>query len=136
MEALTLTRHVYDEALEKVNTGLQGESYVSQFSVTFPNGINTANALEICRVIQAPTMENKVHLMRVCIQGKPVEVKCPNGDVEKFCMSNIDDILDALPLFQKEPLSLIAIADTLYGYVLKKSVRLSKPKEAAAETKA
>lgn len=135
MEAITLTRQIYNEALQKVNEGLQGESYVSLFKVTFPEGLNTANALEICRVIQAPTMENKIHLMRICIQGKNVEVTCPNGEVEKFYMSNVDDALEAFPLFQKEPLAAIAISDNIYGYVLKKSVRLSNEPKAGAARK-
>ena len=71
--------------------------------------------------------------MRVCIAGKNVEVKCPNGESMKFCMSNVDDVLEAIPLFKDEPLALVAIADSLYGYILKKYVRLSKPKEAAAK---
>jgi hypothetical protein len=71
--------------------------------------------------------------MRVCITGKKVEVKCPNGEIKKFLMSNVDDLLESFPLFQDEPMALIAIADSLYGYLLKKYVRLSKPREAAAD---
>lgn len=133
MEALTLTRQVYEEAIERMSE-IKGGSYVSLFTVTFPSGINTASTLEICRVLQTPTMENKIRLMRICIAGKNVEVKCPNGEVEKFCMTNQDDALEAFPLFVKEPLALLAIADDVYGYILKKSVRLSKPKTAAAMT--
>jgi hypothetical protein len=133
MEALTLTRADYDEALDYVNQNLGEESYLSLFSVTFPDGINTANTLEICRVIQSPTFENKLRLMKICIAGKNVEVKCPNGEVEKFCMTNIEDNLEGFPLFKKDPLALLAIADALYGHILKKYVRLSKPKVAAAE---
>lgn len=134
MEALTLTRADYDEALEKLNTGLEkGQTYLALFSVTFPDGINTANTLEICRVIQEPTFNNRLRLMKICIAGKNVEVKCPNGDVEKFCMTDVDDNLEGFPLFQKDPLALVAIADALYGHILKKYVRLSKPKAAAAE---
>lgn len=132
MEALTLTREIYDQAIEYVDKGLDDKSYLDLFSVKFPDGINTASALEICRVIQAPTTDNKVRLMKICIEGKNVEVKCPNGDTEKFCMSNISDNLDGFPLFEKDPLAIIAIADALYGYILKKYVRLSKPKAAAA----
>ena len=131
MEALTLNRQTYKDALAYVNEGLGDDSYVSLFSVTFPDGINTANALEICKVINAPSFENKVHLLRICVVGKNVEVKCPNGDIEKFCMNNVDDMLEAFPLFQKDPLALMAIADAIYGYILKKYVRLSKPVEAA-----
>ena len=133
MEALTLNHETYEEALETVNNGIGDKSYLAQFSVRFPDGINTANVLEICRVIQAPTLENKIRLMKICIEGKNVEVKCPNGDVEKFCMTNVGDNFEAFPLFQKDPLALLALADVLYGHILKKYVRLSKPKEAAAK---
>ena len=71
--------------------------------------------------------------MKLCVEGRNVEVKCPNGDVEKFCMSSQDADLDAIPLFVKEPLAVIAIADAIHGYILKKYVRLSKPKEAVAK---
>lgn len=131
MEALTLTREDYTKALDEISA--QDQTYTSQFSVTFPDGINTASVMEICRVIQAPTMENKVKLMRLCIKGKNVEVKCPNGDVEKFCMSSEDASFDSIPLFEKEPLALIVISDAIHGYILKKYVRLSKPGEAAAK---
>ena len=131
MEALTLDRKTYKDAIAYVNETLGDASYISLFSVTFPDGINTANAMEICKVINAPTFENKVHLLRVCITGKNVEVKCPNGETEKFCMNNVDDTFEAFPLFQKDPLALMAIADSVYGYILKKYVRLSKPVEAA-----
>lgn len=134
MEALVLTREDYKEGLERVDEACADGAYLGQFAVTFPDGINTASTLEICRIIQSPTMENKIHLMRLCIKGRNVEVKCPNGDTEKFCMSNENDNLEAFPLFVKEPLALLAIADNLYGYILKKYVRLSKPKAAAAQT--
>ena len=132
MEALTLNRRQYKDALAQINEILNDDSYVNLFEVKFPDGINTANTIEICRVVNTPTFDNKVHLMRICIAGKNVEVKCPNGDTKKFCMSNVDDVLEAIPLFKDEPLALIAIADSLYGHILKKYVRLSKPKEAAA----
>lgn len=132
MEALTLTHATYTEALDRINESLGEESYLSQFSVTFPEGINTASTLEICRIIQAPTFENKVRLMKICIEGKNVEVKCPNGETEKFCMSSVDDNFEGFPLFQKDPLALAAIADALYGHILKKYVRLSKTRETAA----
>lgn len=132
MEALTLTRATYTDALDKINETLNGESYVAGFSVKFPKGINTANTLEICRVIQAPTFENKVRLMRICIAGKNAEVTCPNGEVEKFCLTTADDSLEGFPLFQKDPVALVAISDAVYGHILKKYVRLSKPREAAA----
>ena len=133
MEALTLNRSVYKDAIAQINETLGDESYISMFSVTFPDGINTASALEICKVINAPTFENKVRLMRICIAGKNVEVKCPNGDVEKFCMTNVDDNFEGFPLIQKDPLAIMAIADCIYGYILKKYVRLSKPEAAAAK---
>lgn len=132
MEALTLDRSICDKALQDINNVLGEKTYISAFSVTFPDGINTANTLEICRVLQDPTLQNKIHLMKVCIEGKNVEVTCPNGDVEKFCMSNINDNFEGFPLFNKDPLALIAIADSLYGYMLKKYVRLSRPKEQVA----
>jgi hypothetical protein len=135
MEALTLTRADYNEALERLENGFtEGQTYLSLFTVKFPDGINSANTLEICRVLQTPTFENKIRLMKICIAGKNVEVKCPNGDVEKFCMSDPEDNLEGFPLFEKDPLALIAIADALYGYILKKYVRLSKPEAAAAKT--
>lgn len=133
MEALTLTRKIYNETLEEVTEGMGDTKYLDKFEVTFPEGINTAEVLEICRVIQNPTFENKIRILKICITGKNVQVKCPNGDIQKFCMSNEDDNFDAFPLFKDEPLALISMADTLYGYILKKYVRLSKPKEAAAQ---
>ena len=132
-EALILDRSIYTESINKINKALGDESYSSLFSVKFPEGINTANTLEICRVIQAPTFENKIRLMKICISGKNVEVTCPNGDTEKFCMSNVEDNFEGFPLFQKDPLALLAISDSLYGYILKKYVRLSKSREAAAD---
>ena len=132
MEALTLTHADYTEALDRINESLGEVDYLSQFSVKFPEGINTANTLEICRVIQAPTFENKVRLMRICIAGKNADVTCPNGDVEKFCLTNADDSLEGFPLFQKDPMALVAIADAIYGHILKKYVRLSKTRETAA----
>ena len=134
MEALTLTRDDYNEALERLEHGLEdGQTYLSLFTVTFPDGLNRANTLEICRVIQTPTFDNKIRLMKICIAGKNVEVKCPNGDTEKFCMTDPEDNLEGIPLFQNDPLALVAIADALYGHILKKYVRLSKPEAAAAK---
>lgn len=131
MEALTISRDEYREGLDKVNS-FDGV-YLDSFSVTFPDGINTAQTLQICRTIQNPSLESKIELMRICIAGKIVEVKCPNGDVERFCMSNVDDSLEGFPLFNKEPLALIAIADSLYGYLLKKYVRFSKAEAGTAQ---
>ena len=79
MEALTLTRDDYTEALDYVNQGLGDKSYIELFKVTFPDGINTANTLEICRTIQEPTFNNKLRLMKICIAGKNVEVLCVEG---------------------------------------------------------
>ena len=131
-EAITLDRSVYTDAIRMVNEEVSDKGYLAMFTVTFPDGINTANTLEICRVLNSPTFENKVHLMKVCIAGKNVEVKCPNGELQKFCLSNIDDNTEGIPLFKEDPLALMAIADNLYGYILKKYVRLSKPEGAAA----
>ena len=133
MEALTLTRKIYNETLNEVAAGMGDTTYLDQFEVTFPDGINTAEVMEICRVIQNPTFDNKIRLIKICIAGKNVEVKCPNGEIQKFCMTTEADSFDAFPLFRDDPLALVAIADTLYGYILKKYVRLSKPKEAAAQ---
>ena len=130
-EALTLDRSVYKDAIKMINEELGDEGYLAQFSVTFPDGINTASTLELCRVLNAPTFENKVHILKICIAGKNVEVKCPNGEVEKFCISNVEDSFGAFPLFEKDPLALMAIADSLYGYILKKYVRLPKAQAAA-----
>ena len=132
MEALTLSRKDYDEAMDRINNEVGDQSYIAQFSVTFPDGINTASVLEICRTLQLPNWENKIRLLQLCIKGRNVEVKCPNGEVEKFCMNGDNDSFDAFPLFQKDPLALIAIADDVYGYILKKYVRLSKAQETAA----
>lgn len=134
MEALKLNRQNYIEALQQVNEASAEGAYLARFEINLPDGINTANTLEICRVIQDPTMEAKIHLMRICLRGRNVEVKCPNGETEKFCMSNVDDNLEGFPLFVKEPLALLAISDAIYGHILKKSVRLSKPRTAAAKT--
>ena len=132
MEALTLTRNDYTEAVERINNSADDTGYLNEFEVTFPDGINTASVLEICRVIQSPTMENKIRLLKLCVIGRNVEVKCPNGEKEKFCMTNEGDSFDAFPIFQKEPLALIAITDAIYGHILKKYVRLSNAREKAA----
>ena len=130
-EALTLDRSVYKEAIRVINEELGDEGYLAQFTVTFPDGINTASTLELCRVLNEPTFENKLRILKICIAGKNVEVKCPNGDMEKFCIATEKDIFEAFPLFQKDPLALMAIADSLYGYILKKYVRLPKAQAAA-----
>ena len=131
-EELTLTRSDYREGLEQATQAAgNNNSYLDGFKITFPDGINTASTLEICRMINEPSFETRVRLTRICIAGKPVEVTCPNGDVEKFHMANVDDTFDAFPLFEKEPLALIALTDAIYGYLLKKSIRLSAPDGAA-----
>lgn len=125
MEALKLTRKDYNEGLDHVaKAGTNEGSYLDRFVIEFPDGINTAGTLEICRIMQTPTLDAKIHLMKVCLQKKNVTVICPNGETERFCMSNMDDNLEGFPLFKKEPLALLAIADNLYGYILKKYVRL------------
>ena len=135
MEALTLSRNDYREGIERVAEASGDTSYLDKFTVTFPDGINTASTLEICRVIQSTDMEARIRLMRICISGKNVEVTCPNGDKEKFC-ANADGSLDGFPLFQKEPLALLAISDCIYGYILKKYVRPSKKAPEPAAIKA
>ena len=133
---LTLTRSDYRDGLEQAaQAAADNNSYLDGFKITFPEGINTASTLEICRMINEPSFETRVRLTRICIAGKTVEVTCPNGDIEKFHMANVDDAFDAFPLFEKEPLALIALTDAIYGYLLKKSIRLSAPDgEAAAQT--
>ena len=131
MEALKLTRKVYDEGLEKINSAVAGDTaYLDQFEIELEDGLNTASVMEICRVIQG-----KVRLMRICIAGKNVKVKCPNGEAFKFRLSNAEDSIEGFDLFRKEPLALWALADTVYGYVLKKSLRPSTPAPAKAETR-
>ena len=131
---LKLTHANYFEGMQQVDlVSESGTPYLDGFEIDFPDGINSASALEICRAIQNPTLEGKEKLMRICIAGRNVSVKCPNGDTEKFCMTNVDDSLNAFPLFHKEPLALIAISDAIYGYVLKKSLRLSTAQTAAAK---
>ena len=126
MGALTLTRKDYQEGIQKVAEAASDKSYLDQFTVTFPDGLNTADTLEICRAIQSADMDAKIRLMRICIRGRNVEVTCPNGDKERFCMAELTDNFSAFPLFVKEPLALMALSDCVYGYILKKYVRLSK----------
>lgn len=133
-EALILSREDYKEGLEKIEDFVKQEnkSYLDGFTVEFPDGLNTASALEICRIMQDPSLDAKVHLMRLCILKKVVKVTCPNGDKESFCISELTDSLDGFELFKNEPLALSAIADSVYGHILKKSLRLSKPGEPVA----
>ena len=135
MEALKLTRKVYDEGLEKISEAAAGDTaYLDQFETEFEDGLNTASVMEICRAVQDSSFEGKVRLMRICIAGKNVKVRCPNGESFKFRLSNAEDSIEGFDLFRKEPLALWAIADTVYGYVLKKSLR--PPAKAPAETAA
>lgn len=132
-----LTRDDYHAGLKNVIEAYTGDkTYLDQFKVELPEGLNTASAIEICRIMEEASLEAKVHLARICLVKKPVIVTCPNGEVEKFYMSNIDDALETFPLFQKDPLALTAIADSVYGYILKKYVRPSKAQEPAAATTA
>lgn len=127
----------YSEGLQKVIDSFKdGKSYANQFKIELPDGINTASTLEICRIMEKAELEDKVHLARVCLLKKNVVVTCPNGEVEKFYMSNMNDSFDAFPLFEKEPYALTAIADCVYGYILKKSLRLSNAQEPAADATA
>ena len=131
---ITLTRDDFNKGLLQVNEACTDGSYLDKFKIVFPDGLNTASTLEICRVIQNADLETKIALTRICIAGRNVEVTCPNGEVEKFCMQNVSDGLEGFPLFKKEPLALIAISDAIYGYILKKSVRLSTAQTGAATT--
>lgn len=133
MEALKLSRDVYNEAIEKVESVSKEKAYLDQFVVEFEDGLNTASTMEICRGIQDSSFESKVHLLRLCIAGRTVKVTCPNGEVEKFRLGNVEDSFEGFPLFQKDPLALYALADTVYGYILKKSLR---PSTARAEAEA
>lgn len=134
MEALKLTRKIYDEALEKIDEATRNETaYLDQFIVEFPEGLNTANTMEICRVIQDSGFESKVHLAKICMAGKLVKVTCPNGEVEKFKLSSHEDSLEGFSLFAKDPLALWAIADCVYGFILKKYVRPSTNAQPEAE---
>jgi hypothetical protein len=135
MEALKLTRKDYNQGLENLAKGFvnNDENYLSLFEVEFPDGINTTNSIEICRVIMDSSLDAKIHLMKICIAGKNVKVKCPNGDIEKFCISNPNDSLEGFPLFKKEPLAIKAISDNIYGYLLKKYIRLPQAQATAKE---
>ena len=133
MEALKLTRQVYTEALERVDEVAINGAYLDQFEIEFPDGLNTASTMEICRVIQDSGFESKVHLLRLCIAGKNVKVKCPNGEVYTFKLGQAEDSIEGFDLFKKDPLALSALADTVYGFILKKSLR---PSTARAEATA
>lgn len=128
--AIILTRNDYTEALEKIEEVSAENSYVDQFTFEFPEGLNTASTMEICRAVQNADFDAKVRLTRICIAGKNVKATCPNGDVEQFCLSDTNAGIEGIPLFINEPFALMALADTVYGHILKKSLRPSKPKKA------
>jgi hypothetical protein len=82
---MKLTREVYTEAIEKVGeVASAGVSYLDQFEFDFPNGLNTASVLEICRISTDTSLESKVKLSKICIAGKIVKGKCPNGEEFSF----------------------------------------------------
>lgn len=130
MERLQLTRAEYNSALDKIGTASENGAYLDQFAFAFPDGLNTASTLEICRAVQDPSLESKVHITKLCIAGKKVSVTCPNGETADFCIADAGDSVDGFDIFRKEPLALSALADTVYGHVLKKSLRLSAPRKA------
>ena len=136
MAKLSLTRAVYKEGLQSIQEFAEKEdaSYLDMFTVEFPDGLNTANSLEICRIVQNSDMASRDSLMRICIAGKNVSVTCPNKEKYSFCLGHPEDSLDGLELFQKEPLARMAIADIVYGYVLKKSIRLPAPEAQPEKT--
>lgn len=134
MEALTLTRKEYLEGLERVTeASADNTTYLDKFEIKFPEGLNNATSLEVCRIMTDPTFENKIRLAKILVSGKNVEVKCPNGEVEKFHLNAPTDSLEGFPLFAKEPLALLALSDSIYGFILKKSLRLSKTQAAVKE---
>lgn len=134
MGAICLTRKDFEEGMAQVDLACENGAYLDQFKINFPDGLKTASTREICNLISRPDLDAKERLMRICIQGKNVEVTCPNGEVEKFCMMNINDALEGFPLFQKEPMALMAISDAICGYILKKYVRLSPAQKTAASS--
>jgi hypothetical protein len=124
---MKLNRQEYSEAIEKVGqVASSGVSYLDQFEFDFPDGLNTASVLEICRISTDTSLESKIKLAKICIAGKTVKGKCPNGEEFSFCLSSVDDGFDGFDVFKKDPLILMALADTIYGYVLKKSLRFSE----------
>lgn len=136
MEALTLSRKDYHEGLEKVDSAVIDDmAYLDQFKIEFPEGLNTASTMEICRVIQDTSFESKVRLTRLCIAGKNVKITCPNGEPYTFKLGNAEDSIEGFDLFKKDPLALWAMADSIYGYILKKYLRPSTARaEAEAQT--
>ena len=124
MEAVELTRQDYIDGLASVAEASGDGTYLDKFKASFPQGLNTASSLEICRLLQNPDLEAKIRLARICLLGKPCEVTNPDGSKESFLMSDMGDSFDAFDEFKKWPLALMAVADAIYGYILKKSVRL------------
>lgn len=113
-----------------------GKSYLDRFEIDVPDGLNTASVLEICRMIQEPmSFEQQVKLAKICLAGKNVTVTCPNGEKESFCLGSVDAGLEGIPLFQQEPAALIAIADAVQGYLLKKYLRPSRGSEAPEKSR-
>ena len=124
MEAVELTRQDYIDGLASVAEASGDGTYLEKFKASFPQGLNTASALEICRLLQNPDLDAKVRLARICLAGKPCEVTNPDGSKESFLITDVGDSFDAFDEFKKWPLALLAVSDAIYGYVLKKSVRL------------
>ena len=129
---LVLNRKIYDEAIERVEEVSKSASYLDQFEIRFPEGINTVSTLEICRIIQDSDFDSRVRLMRLCVAGKNVNVKCPNGEEYSCKLGSASDGIDGFDLFRNEPLALTAIADSIYGFILKKSLRPSTARKKAA----
>lgn len=126
---MVLTRADREAAFTDVAKAAEesGQTYLDQFKIDVPDGLNTASVLEICRMIQEPmSFEQRVRMARICLVGKNVTVTCPNGEKESFCLGSVDAGLEGIPLFQKEPAALIAIADAVQGYLLKKYLRPSR----------
>ena len=61
MAKLSLTRAVYKEGLQNIQEFAEKEdaSYLDMFMVEFPDGLNTANSLEICRIVQNSDMASR-----------------------------------------------------------------------------
>lgn len=133
MESLELSREDYYGGLAAVAEASGDGTYLDRFKVRFPEGMNTASALEVCRLVQSPELEARVRLAKICAAGKPCEIETPDGKRHKFVLTSPDDSLDAFDAFKEHPLALLAFADSVYGYILKKSVRPLKAPEAAAK---
>lgn len=134
MEALELSREDYVGGLAAVAEASGDGAYMDRFKVRLPEGLNTASALEICRLVQSPDLDARVRLARICLRGKPCEIDLPDGKVGKFVLSDESDSFDAFPVFSEHPLALLAVVDAIYGFVLKKSVRPLSAPETDAKT--